>query len=100
MTRAEAFHTLHGLYNKATPEQQEALNIAQRDIEFVDLMGDYLKPVRHEPWNIIEWDKENKRVMVECGCGAVFKLPMFDFGLCYNYCPSCGARKIEEKEEC
>ena len=46
-------------------------------------------------WNIIECDKENKRIFVECECGATFKLSMFDFGLCYNYCPNCGA-KMEE----
>jgi hypothetical protein len=42
-------------------------------------------------WDIIECDKENKRIFVECECGATFKLSMFDFGLCYNYCPNCGA---------
>lgn len=55
------------------------------------------EPVKHGEWNIIECDKENGRVVVECECGAVFKLSMFEFGLCYNYCPNCGARMDGKK---
>lgn len=50
------------------------------------------EPVKHGQWNIIECDKEKGTVFVECECGAVFKLSLFDFGLCYNYCPNCGAK--------
>ncbi len=43
-------------------------------------------------WGIIEYDKENEKVFVECDCGAVFELDMFEFGMCYNHCPSCGTK--------
>jgi hypothetical protein len=51
-----------------------------------------VEPVVHSQWNIIKYDKENESVFIECECGATFKLSMFDFGLCYNYCPNCGAK--------
>ena len=38
MKRSEAYHILGDLWGKATPEQKEAINMAQRDLEFVDLM--------------------------------------------------------------
>ena len=40
MSRVEAFHILGEMMNNATVEQNEALTIAQYDIEFVDLMPD------------------------------------------------------------
>lgn len=40
MKRSEAYHMLNELYQYATEEQQKALNIAQNDIQFVDLMSD------------------------------------------------------------
>lgn len=55
-------------------------------------------PVVHGRWNIVRWnsdsrDYKSKVVEVECSeCGGVFELPMILFGLCYNYCPNCGAR--------
>lgn len=40
MKRSEAYHILGKLWGDCTPEQKEALNMAQRDLEFVDLMPD------------------------------------------------------------
>ena len=50
-------------------------------------------PVVHGVWKTGFTDKENKTTGVECSeCNAYFELDLFDFGLCYNYCPNCGAR--------
>lgn len=38
MKRSEAYHILGKMWEDATPEQAEAISIAQDDIEFVDLM--------------------------------------------------------------
>ena len=38
MKRIEAWHTIHEMWNDATPEQKKALSIAMDDIEFVDLI--------------------------------------------------------------
>ena len=49
--------------------------------------------VVHGEWRTAYTDKENKTTGVECSeCGAFYNLPLFDFGLMYNYCPNCGAR--------
>ena len=40
MKRSEAFWVLNEMYELANEAQKQALNIAQRDIEFVDLMPD------------------------------------------------------------
>ena len=40
MKRSEAFWILNEMYELANEAQKQALNIAQRDIEFVDLMPD------------------------------------------------------------
>ncbi len=40
MKRSEAYHILGDLWGKVTPEQAEAISMAQNDIEFVDLMPD------------------------------------------------------------
>ena len=40
MKRSEAFWVLNEMYKLANEAQKQALNIAQRDIEFVDLMPD------------------------------------------------------------
>lgn len=37
-------------------------------------------------------DKEKRETSVSCSeCEAFFSLNSFDFGLCYNFCPNCGA---------
>lgn len=38
MTRVEAYHILGKLWCDVTPEQAEAISMAQNDLEFVDLM--------------------------------------------------------------
>lgn len=38
MTKLEAYHILAKMWNDATPEQDEAINIAMDCIEFVDLI--------------------------------------------------------------
>lgn len=38
MKRVEAYHILAKMWDDATPEQREAIDIATDDIEFVDLM--------------------------------------------------------------
>ena len=38
MKRIEAYHILHDMWKDANEKQQEAIDIAQNDIEFVDLM--------------------------------------------------------------
>lgn len=40
MTRVEAYHILGKMWEDATPEQAEAISMAQNDIQFVDLMPD------------------------------------------------------------
>ena len=50
-------------------------------------------PVVHGRWGTCWLSEDKKEIMVECSeCGAVFKLKTFDYGLCYNYCPNCGAK--------
>lgn len=43
MKRIEAYHILHDMWKDADEKQREAINIAQNDIEFVDLMMNWLK---------------------------------------------------------
>ncbi len=45
MTRIEAYRILAKMWNDATPEQDEAINIAMDCIEFVDLMPDDMMAV-------------------------------------------------------
>lgn len=55
-------------------------------------------PVVYGRWNICRWNCESrdyrgKIVEAECSeCNGVFEIPMLLFGLCYNYCPNCGAK--------
>ena len=54
--------------------------------------------VVHSEWAIIEFNKEKGFVTVECkNCGAAFTIEMFDYGLSYNFCPSCGAEMSGER---
>ena len=47
MTKIEAYRILSKMWNDATPEQHEAINIAMDAIEFVDLMpGDMVAVCR------------------------------------------------------
>ena len=59
-----------------------------RDMPTVDAVE-----VVHGEWLYGERNKVERTLIVECSeCGAVFNLPMFAFGFCYNYCPNCGAK--------
>ena len=54
--------------------------------------------VVHGEWVVAERNKAQRTLVVECSdCGAVFDLPMFSFGLNYNFCPNCGADMGERK---
>ena len=49
--------------------------------------------VVHGEWLYGERNKVERTLIVECSeCGAMFNLPMFTFGMNYNYCPNCGAK--------
>lgn len=70
------------------------------DWEF-DLVNHYLDlaktidaaPVVHAEWVTETIDKNERKICVSCSeCEAFFTLDLFDYGLCYNYCPSCGAK--------
>ena len=45
MKRVEAWRTLHEMWNDATQEQKEALDVAMDYIEFVDLMPGHGVPL-------------------------------------------------------
>ncbi len=43
-------------------------------------------------WNIVEIDKANNRITVECSeCGMVEEMSLTAYGLGHNFCHSCGA---------
>lgn len=43
-------------------------------------------------WNIVEIDKANNRITVECSeCGMVEEMYLTTYGMGHNYCHSCGA---------
>ena len=88
MTKIEAYRILSKMWNDATPEQDEAINIAMDCIEFVDLMPENMVAVVHGRW-----------MDGECGtfctnCNRVFDE---DFEIrrevCKKLlrCPNCGA---------
>ena len=83
MKRVEAYHILHDMWKDANEKQREAIEIAQNDIEFVDLMPDEYKKVKHGRW------------MPQRLLGA----PAWDCSECktlgsphWKWCPWCGAR--------
>lgn len=49
MKRSEAFWVLNGMHDIANEEQKQALDIAQKDIEFVDLMSEEMLVQRWIP---------------------------------------------------
>lgn len=56
-------------------------------------------PIVHGRWVIETIDKKERKTSVTCSeCEAFFSLGLFDFGLCYNYCPNCGAKMDFEGE--
>lgn len=63
------------------------------DIEEMPTLS-YKDLVPQGEWKVISYNKTDGTVMVECECGAVFKLSMFDYGLSYNFCPHCGTRMV------
>ena len=75
--------------------------VALKAVDIMQTLRDFVSeapaarvvPVVQALWKVGYTDKESKRIGVECSeCGAFFDLDLFDFGLCYNCCPSCGAR--------
>ena len=56
-------------------------------------------PVVRGEWKVGYTDKQNKTTGVECSeCSAFYELDLFDFGLCYNYCPNCGCSMVKDGE--
>lgn len=56
-------------------------------------------PVVHGRWVIETIDKKERKISATCSeCEAFFSLGLFDFGLCYNFCPNCGAKMDLEGE--
>lgn len=103
MERVEAYHILAAMWDDATPKQREALDIATRDVEFVDLMPGYYEPVKHGRW-ISLTECSNAGVYCSVCTKKVYKE---DYAWCNkknkvrsNYCPNCGAKMdLEVKNE-
>ena len=72
MTRLEAYRVLSKMWDDATPEQEEAINIAQDAIEFIDLMpNDMVAVVRCKDCKYGEKDTETADLWYLCkydGC--------------------------------
>lgn len=92
MERVEAYHILAAMWNDANAEQREALDIATRDVEFVDLMPGYFEPVKHGRWEphyeVVDGDiriSESKRVCSVCK-------DIWESSSVLPYCPHCGAK--------
>lgn len=90
MKRHEAYWLLNELRSSCTKTEQEAIDIALNDIEFVDLMGDKLRTARHGRW---EDNGIPESVLSKCSeCGIEYGSSSF------NYCPNCG-EKMEKEEK-
>ena len=50
MKRSEAYYILEDMWRDANNQQREAIEIAQDDIQFVDLMPSDLEIVKHGHW--------------------------------------------------
>lgn len=50
MKRSEAYFILEDMWRDANNQQREAIEIAQDDIQFVDLMPSDLEIVKHGRW--------------------------------------------------
>ena len=103
MTRVEAYKVLERMWSETfSAEEAEALYIAQRDIEFVDLMPNDVAPVRHARWfTLTECANEgvycslcHKKVykVWYAWCNKVNKVRS-------DYCPNCGAKMDLEVSE-
>ena len=80
-------------YNKADGKKiyHPSMELAMHDVESAPTID--AVPVVHGRWEFYYTGTNKDMVLAECPeCGAVFKLTAFDFGLCYNYCPNCGAK--------
>ena len=85
----EAAYEKCGWYNTVNGKSVCAV----RKDELAAIPAADVAPVVQGVWKVGYTDKENKTTGVECSeCGAFYELDLFDFGLCYNYCPNCGAR--------
>ena len=52
--------------------------------------------VKEGEWVTEIIDKTERKISVTCSnCEAFFSLDLFDFGLCYNFCPNCGIKMKE-----
>ena len=83
MNRVDAYHILHKMWKDADEKQKEAIEIAQNDIEFVDLMPDEYKKPKRGQWLM----KDTAYCCSLCGQGM--------FHPWSNYCPNCGAKMTE-----
>ena len=50
MKRSEAYYILEDMWQDANNQQREAIDIAQRDIQFVDLMPADVVEIKHGHW--------------------------------------------------
>ena len=85
-TRLEAYHILHTMWKDADEKQKEAIEIAQNDIEFVDLMPDEYKKPKRGQWLMQD---------TAYGCSLCGQSMFHPWA---NYCPNCGAKMNEERK--
>lgn len=73
------------------------INECLNDLERLPVIKSEAVPVVHGRWVIETIDKKERKISATCSeCEAFFSLGLFDFGLCYNYCPNCGAKMDKE----